>query len=133
MTGKTLDGDEVTITDQPALFKLSGGNFMTFDEEVVDKLPRGRQMWDFEIKLSKEKKKAGENIWFLIHFDVDLANPLPLTEEVVHTLNEFSQSVQAQNAEIMAKHDKALRERQADDAVLDAMEDGSLEDDLEDS
>lgn len=132
MTGHTIDGEEVTITDQPALFKLSGGNFMGFDEQVVDKLPRGRQMWDFNINLSKKKEKTGENIWYVIQYDVDLANPLPLTENVVPVLNEFLTSVEAQNSAIMQKHDKAMRSRQDDDSVLDGINGGSLDDDLSD-
>ena len=133
MTGKTVSGEEVSVVDQPALLDLSGANFMVIEEEFVKKIPRGRKLLDYQINLTRTKEKTGATTYWVIHYEADFTQPLPITMEVVEVMQKFIDSVNGFNASIIEKHEKAVRARQGDSSAMDALgEEGDLDDDLED-
>jgi len=110
-TGKTADGEEITVENQPAIMRLKGANFMPFEEEVMSKLPSGRDLWDFGVDLSLEKMKNGSVTYFVIHFTPDFANPLPLDNDTVETLKHFAAMIEGENRKVIEAHNQAIRQR----------------------
>ena len=128
-TGKDADGNEVTYENEPFLMSLKGSNFMPFEDEVMKKLPYGRAVWDYNISVSLERHKNGSVIYYTAKFDPDFREPLPFSQQVAESINEIASQIRSQNAKVRDKHEAAIRERQTNAGVLDALGD-DLEQDV---
>jgi hypothetical protein len=133
--GKNADGDTVTVENQPVIVMLKGSNFNPFEDEFLKKLPRGRKMHEYTVKVGATKTKgSGGNIWWVMKFDPDLVNALPMDEQIFETVKVMHDMVKNENEKIQASHEKALRNSQLSDDAIDALDNISsdLEDDLAD-
>lgn len=134
-TGKTADGEEMAVENIPAMFVLKGSNFMGFEDEVIKKMPRSKQFYEYNVKVTYEEKKNGTVYYPVYHFDPDLANPVPLDEETVETMRVMAEQIKDENDSVERMHQNALRKRTLNDDAADAI-DGvayeSLENDLKD-
>ncbi len=135
-TGKTADGESHSVENIPALFVLRGSNFMGFEDEVIKKMPRSRNFYEFNIEVSYEEMKTGTVYYPVYHFNPDLANLIPLDEETVETMQVFAEQIKQENDQIERAHRNAMEKRNLNDDAADAI-DGvayeSLDDDLKDS
>jgi hypothetical protein len=133
--GKNADGETVSIENQPVIMMLKGSNFNPFEEEFLDKLPRGRKMHEYTVKIGATKTKgSGGNIWWVLNFDPDLTNTLAMDEQVFETVKVMHDMVKRENDKIQASHERSLRDSQLSDDAIDAIEgiSSDLEDDLAD-
>lgn len=110
-TGKTAAGKEVTVENQPAILMLKGSNFSPFEDEVVKRIPSGRNLYDFWIKLSTSEHENGSVTYYVIHFDPDLAQPVPLDRTTLDTMYHIVDLIEGENRRVREAHDKALRGR----------------------
>ena len=135
-TGKTADGESHSVENIPALFVLRGSNFMGFEDEVIKKMPRSRNFYEFNIEVSYEEMKTGTVYYPVYHFNPNLANLIPLDEETVETMQVFAEQIKQENDQIERAHRNAMEKRNLNDDAADAI-DGvayeSLDDDLKDS
>jgi hypothetical protein len=122
-TGKTADEEEVTVENQPAMMLLKGSNFMPFDEEVMKRMPKGKEIWDFWIDVSLSKHKNGSVTYYVAHFSADFANPAPLDKDTVDTIKHFASLIKSENRRIVEKHNEAIRERTQAAALMDDSDD----------
>jgi hypothetical protein len=111
-TGKDVDGNEVTHENEPFMMSLKGSNFMPFD-----------------INVNLERHKNGSVVYYVARFSPDFSTPLPLCEKVSESVNEIATQIRSQNQKIRDKHEEAIRQRQSDAGVLDALGD-DLEQDV---
>jgi hypothetical protein len=131
-TGKTVDGEEVTYTNQPVILMLKGTNFAPFDDEFLKVIPRNRNIWDYESELTTKKHKNGSVTWFTFHFAPDLKNPVGLDETVLESIKVIRDAIRSENKRIDEAYYAALRNETLDQAAIDAIE-GSLDADLVDA
>jgi hypothetical protein len=133
--GKNADGDTVTVENQPVIVMLKGSNFNPFEDEFLKKLPRGRKMHEYTVKVGATKTKgSGGNIWWVMNFEPDLVNAQAMDEQIFETVKVMHDMVKNENDKIQASHEKALRNSQLSDDAIDALDNVSsdLEDDLAD-
>ena len=130
-TGTTAEGETVEYVNQPVILMLKGTNFGPFEDEFLKKLPRGRNIWDFEAKLSTKRHKNGSVVWFTFHFDPDLKKPLSLDQDVVDSISAIADAIRNENARVDQAYKAALTNQSLDQNAIDALE-NALEDDLED-
>jgi hypothetical protein len=133
--GKNADGDTVTVENQPVIVMLKGSNFNPFEDEFLKKLPRGRKMHEYTVKVGATKTKgSGGNIWWVMNFEPDLVNAQAMDEQIFETVKVMHDMVKNENDKIQASHEKALRNSQLSDDAIDALDNISsdLEDDLAD-
>ena len=109
---------------------------MGFEDEVIKKMPRSRNFYEFNIEVSYEEMKTGTVYCPVYHFTPDLANLIPLDEETVETMQVFAEQIKQENDQIERAHRNAMEKRNLNDDAADAI-DGvayeSLDDDLKDS
>jgi len=122
-TGNDADGNEVSVENEQFLMSLKGSNFMPFEDEVMKKLPHGRSVWDYNIEVDLERKKNGSVVYYVAHFKPDFSEPLPFTSEVADTINEIATQIRSANTKIREKHEEAVRERQVNSGVMEALGD----------
>lgn len=133
--GKTAAGKAATVENVPALLRLKGANFSSFEDEVVDRLPKGKKLYDFWVDMSATKKKNGSVTYYVFNYAVDLGNPVPLDQLTYDTMLHIVEMIKAENDKINEKYLSAARNRTADSAAMKAveiLEEDSLEDDLVD-
>lgn len=128
-TGTDIDGNEVSYENEPFLMSLKGSNFMPFEDDVMKKLPFGRSVIDFNIKATLERHKNGSVIYYVTRFEPDFSSPLPFTQDVADSINEIISQIRSQNDKVREQHEEAIRQRQQDAGVLDALGD-DLEQDV---
>lgn len=133
--GKTASGEQVTVENVPTLLRLKGANFSGFEEQVVDKLPKGKKLYDFWVEVSASKKKNGSVTYYVYDYAVDLGNPVALDQPTYDTMLHIVEIVKAENARVQTKYDQAVRGGSIDSAAMSAVDfidSDSLEVDLED-
>jgi hypothetical protein len=136
-SGLTASGEKVTLENVPALLRLKGANFSSFEEEVMDKLPKGKKTYDYWVDMSATKKKNGSVTYFVFNYAIDLGNPAPLDQVTYDTMLHIVDLVKAENEKINAKYEAAIRGRGVDNSAMKAVdilevEEDSLEEDLVD-
>ena len=129
--GKTVDGETVEIVDQPVILMLKGTNFNGFEDNVIKVLPQGRNLWDFNVKLTSKRHKNGSVRWFTFEYEPDFKNPLAMDDNLVKQVTTMAEGIRSENARIQKAYDAALSNQTLDQAAIDAIE-GSLDSDLED-
>lgn len=141
-TGKTLDGEEITYENVPCLLRLTGQNnfqssdkgvYAPFDAQFRDRIPRGYEIWNFELDLTSKKHRSedGQTIWYTIEYNMDPKNPLPISQEIYDSIVYVTTMVREENAEVDKKYTEALMGNRGFDDAIDALG-SSLDDDLED-
>lgn len=120
--GKNADGEEVTIENTPCIIMAKGSGFNQFEDEFLKKIPRGRKMYEYEAKMTLTREKGtGGNIWWVMHYDPDLVNAHPMTEEIFETVKVMAGMVKSENERVESAYQKALRDRNLDDDAIDAI------------
>lgn len=143
-TGKDIDGNEVTIENQPVLLKLTGQNnfqsgadkpYAPFEEQFKKKIPSGYDMWNFDVTLTSKKHKndTGDIIWYTFEYAFDPKNPQPLTNELFESIKAVSKIVKDENAKVDQAYMAAIRGDLDDDADIYERLGDDLDDDLEDA
>lgn len=129
MSGVTADGQEREIGPIGVQMSLKGANFMPFEEQVVKKIPKGRNIFDYELKLTTKSEINGTLRYFIIQFGIDLSNPLPMDQDTLRSLRGIAELIEQENASVRAKYDAALRGNQ-EDTDADEFHNDSMDDDI---
>lgn len=129
MTGKDADGDEHTIENLPAIMLLKGANFNPFNDEVVKVIPKGHNLYDYNIDVTAEELESGSVVYYVMHFKPQLKNKLPLDQDTYDTMVHMAKLIQKDNEYVESQYKKAISDAQATDDAIDALD--ALEADLE--
>lgn len=130
MNAQTATGEDVEIVDQPCLFRVKGASFLTFSEQVIE--PCRTQKIQFNqvtSHLTTKRQKKGSVTYFVIGFDPDFSNVVEISTDDLHFMTKILDTVNAENKQIMQKHNDALYGKQRD--VQDAKVVEEVEDILE--
>lgn len=132
-TGKTADGDEVTVENLPAVMLLKGSNFSPFEDEFIKVIPRNNNYYDFWCDVTLEELTNGSVTYYVNHYKPDLTNPVAMDEDTFDTMVGMGELVKAENTRIENMHLAAMRNDDLSDDAIEAVIDAApLEDDLED-
>lgn len=132
--GKTADGEEIVYENQPCMVKLSGQNnfqstdkgvYARFDDQVRNRIPRGYEMWNFELDVTSEEHFSddGSVFWHTFEWKLDPKNPLPLDQKTYDSIVYIAEMVRDENAQVDAKYFEAIKEQADIDGALDALGD----------
>jgi len=131
-TGKTVDGEEVVYENEPVIMFHKNSNYSGFWNQYMKRLPRGKNLYEYEATLTSEYQENGSVTWYTFKYDVDLGNQIPLTMPVYQTMEVFFNSIKAEKAEIMDSYFKSIKKGSVDSAAIKALG-KSLDDDFEDA
>lgn len=132
-TGKDADGDEHTIENMPAIMFLKGANFNPFNDEVIKALPKGANLYDYNIEVTAEELENGSVVYYVMHFKPELKTKLGLDQPTYDTMLHMAKMIQKDNEYVDNQYKKALSDNQVTDDAIDALDAlDALEADLED-
>ena len=107
-TGTTSDGREVTIENQPCIMSLKRKNYGPFYHDVLKKLPRGMNLWDFENILSKDTQTSPKGKkYYVMHFAPQFGSPIPMDQLTYDSLAHVSGLIAAENKRIEESYKEA--------------------------
>lgn len=111
-TGKTSDGREITIENQPCVLSVKRKNYGPFYHDVLKKLPQGMKLWDFESLLSKETltNSYGKK-FYVMHFAPQFGSPIALDQLTYDSLAHVTNLITSENKNIDEKYKEALSEK----------------------
>jgi len=125
-TGKTPDGREVTIENHPCVFSGKRKNYGSFYNDIVSKMPKGINLWDFENILSKETKtNAYKKKFYVTRFSPQFGTPIPLDQLTYDSLSYVSNLISTENKRIEDMHKNAVSEKddaEEADRIMDAVD-----------
>ena len=132
MTGKTASGEEVVYENTPCMLQHRNSNYSGFKNAVFDKLPGGRNLFDFNIELSSERNVNGSVKWYTFNYKPDFENPLDHSADLFETLKMIKEMIIKENEYVDAAYYKCIQAGSIDSQAIAALE-NSLDDDLTDA
>lgn len=129
--GKTAANKAVSIENQPAILLLKGSNFSPFEDQVVKRLPQGRNLYDFWVKVNAKEMENGSVVYWVMQFEPDLGTPVGLSKPDIDTMYRMADMIQNENAMVKSKYNESIRAQNASDGAIDSIA-TVLEDDFED-
>lgn len=107
-SGVTADKEKVTLENVPCILLLKGSNFNPFNDDVEKTMPKGKQFYDYNIKVTAEERENGSVTYYVMRFNPEYAAPLTLDEPVINTMMHFAKMVTDENKKIEASYNKSL-------------------------
>lgn len=125
-TGKTSDGKEVTLENEPCVLSLKRNNYGPFFFDVVKKMPKGMNLWDFECILSKEtlQSKMGKK-FYVMHFAPQFGSPITMDQMTYDSLAHITGLITSENKRIDEAYKKVLEieaDEEAATQIMDAVD-----------
>lgn len=112
--GKTADGEEAKVENQPVIARQKGVNYSAFADSLGKwgaNVPKGRKTWDYWFDVSLTKKKNGSVTYFEWAFAFDPASPVPLDRDTLDTIKAFQEEIRNLNRSVRTEYDAALSKK----------------------
>ena len=133
-TGKTSDGEEVVYENEPCMVKLTGQNnfastdkgiYARFDAQVRDLVPRGYELWNFELDVTSDEHTSddGSVFWHTMEWKLDPKSPLKVDQKIYDSIVYLAEQVRTENNEVDAKYFDAIKEQAGIQGAMDALGD----------
>lgn len=133
---QTGAGDAVEIVDVPVLLRLKGASFLSFSNDVVEPCRNQKiKFMQIESKLTTTRHKNGSVTYFITGFEPDFSNITEISTDDLQFMSKVLETVNAENKQIIEKHNAALYGKQADsqDSEVVAEVEGYLNSDFEEA
>jgi len=107
--GKTQDGTDVAISNEPVILMLKGSNYMSFEDDYLKKVKSSDKLYDYGIDLTASRQKNGSVTWYTFNYAPNWSDKLPITKPVYDTMTHISEMVAAENKYVDEQYTKAIR------------------------
>jgi len=111
-TGKTAQGKEATIENQPVILSLKRKNYGPFYHDVIKKMSQGVNLWDFDCVLKAEKMRTDKGAsYYVMHFSPQFGSPIPMDQLTYDSLSHVTDLITSENKRINDAYNEALSEK----------------------
>lgn len=112
---QTGSGEAVEVVDQPCLFRVKGASFLSFSTDVIEPC-RNQKLKFMQVasKVNTNRQKNGSVTYFTISFEPDFSNIMDIGTSDLQFMSSVLDTVNAENKQVIAKHNSALYGKQAD-------------------
>lgn len=132
LKGKTASGKEVSVVDEPVLYKVRGVNFLPIGEQLKSLSRRNKIMYNSVLDFTGTEKHTRGNgaVTFFIAQIKDSNKNVKFSDSDKEVLKNFLDYVKNENDYVRGEHEKSLREKHKaaispedldDDAILEEM------------
>lgn len=109
LSGVTETGTKMSVERLPVRMKLSGSNFMPFSETIDLINALKRPIFNFNCNLTLTRQKNGATVWYVVGFEPDLKNLIPMSTEDMELWHSFQEQINRENDYIKGKYKDALK------------------------
>ena len=124
--GKTADGREITIENQPCVLSVKRKNYGPFWHDVIKKLPQGMNLWDFESILSKDTQtNVHGKKYYIMHFAPQFGSPIEMDQITYDSLSHVTSLITSENRKIEEAYKNAWLQNSKDeqsDRIVDTLD-----------
>ena len=118
--GKTAQGNAHNVENLPALYRVTGTAFSPVSA-ALDQLKKRKQlMFNCTFTIDTKRQKKGGNVFYVPEIGVNAEENLQLSDMDMETLKVFQDSINTENAEIIAGYNKAKNSKSMDKDKIDA-------------
>jgi len=118
--GKTAQGNAHNVENLPVLYRVTGTAFTPVSGALDQLKKRKKLMFNCTFTLNTKRQKKGGNVFYVPEIGVNSDANLQLSDEDVETLKVFQESIDAENAEVVAAYNSAKTKKANGSDKIDA-------------
>ena len=118
--GKTAQGNAHNVENLPALYRVTGTAFSPVSAALDQLKKRKKLMFNCTFTIDTKRQKKGGNVFYVPEIGVNAEENLQLSDMDMETLKVFQDSINTENAEIIAGYNKAKNSKSMDKDKIDA-------------
>jgi len=122
MKGKNSKGEEITITDEPVLYRVRGVNFLPIGDQLKSLSKRNKIMYNTVLEFNGTEKHTKGSVSYFTAKIKDSNKDVKFSEEDKLLLQKFLEHVKQENDYVKEEHRKAKK--------LEVTEDDTLNDEI---
>lgn len=107
--GTLRDGTPAALEGYPCLLRMRGSNFMAIGDVFDSLAARKRLMQSVNLTLTTKREKNGDTTYYVIKYEYDAKEVLPLNETVVATIKDVLSEIEDHNKAVLEKHKTARK------------------------
>ncbi len=130
--GTTVSGDVVQHDNVPCVVKLSGQNnfqstekgvYSRFDSQVRERIPRGYELWNFELDITAEEHTSDDNqmFWHTMEWSFDPKAPLAVDQKVYDSIVFIAEMIRQENDAVDKAYFNSIKESADISGALNAL------------
>ena len=118
--GKTAQGNAHNVENLPILYRVTGTAFSPVSAALDQLKKRKKLMFNCTFTLNTKRQKKGGNVFYVPEIQVNAEENLQLSDMDMDTLKVFQDSINAENAEVIAGYNKAKNSKSNGKDKIDA-------------
>ena len=118
--GKTAQGNAHNVENLPILYRVTGTAFSPVSAALDQLKKRKKLMFNCTFTLNTKRQKKGGNVFYVPEIQVNSEENLQLTDMDMDTLKVFQESINNENAEVIAEYNKAKNSKSNSGDKIDA-------------
>ena len=128
--GKTSKGDEVTLSNEPVVYRVRGVNFLPIGDQLKSLSKRNKIMYNTVLEFFGTEKHTKGSVTYFVAKIKDSNKDVKFSDEDKAILKDFLDYVKNENDYVRKEHDNAIKEKHKsvvspddldDDAILEEM------------
>ncbi len=128
--GKTSKGDEVTLTNEPVVYRVRGVNFLPIGDQLKSLSKRNKIMYNTVLEFFGTEKHTKGSVTYFVAKIKDSNKDVKFSDEDKVVLKDFLDYVKNENDYVRKEYDNAITEKHKavvspddldDDAILEEM------------
>lgn len=128
--GKTSKGEEVTLTNEPVVYRVRGVNFLPIGDQLKSLSKRNKIMYNTVLEFFGTEKHTKGSVTYFIAKIKDSNKDVKFSDEDKAILKNFLDYVKNENDYVRKEYDNAIKEKHKstispddldDDAILEEM------------
>jgi len=118
--GKTAQGNAHNVENLPILYRVTGTAFTPVSTALDQLKKRKKLMFNCTFTLNTKRQKKGGNVFYVPEIQVNAEENLQLSDMDMETLKVFQDSINEENAEVIASYNKAKSSKLNNEDKIDA-------------
>ena len=117
--GKTSKGQDVTITEEPVLYRVRGVNFLPIGDQLKSLSKRNKIMYNTVLDFNGTEKHTKGSVTYFTAKIKDANKDVKFSDTDKQILKDFLDYVKQENDYVKAEHDKAKKSETTAEDILD--------------
>lgn len=128
--GKNSKGDEISLSNEPVVYRVRGVNFLPIGDQLKSLSKRNKIMYNTVLEFFGTEKHTKGSVTYFVAKIKDSNKDVKFSEEDKAVLKDFLDYVKNENDYVRKEHDNAIKEKHKsvvspddldDDAILEEM------------
>jgi len=124
--GKTSKGDEITLTNEPVVYRVRGVNFLPIGDQLKSLSKRNKIMYNTVLEFFGTEKHTKGSVTYFVAKIKDSNKDVKFSDEDKVILKDFLDYVKNENDYVRKEHDNAIKEKHKSVVSPDDLDDEAI-------